>query len=146
MGSDYNWDLPSFDSGGGWTDTNNYDLGSSGAESSFGSGSSYSDNSSIPNFNDDSWYVDSTGGDVDTSMFDDIWGWVKSDQGVSVLGGAAKGLMSIWAADKANQLRKELAGAGGGSEAARLHDAQVARHNASINQPMDMGLIEYKRS
>lgn len=145
MASDYDWSLPSFDSdssGGGydltssgnesWTSSGGYDLGSSGE--SF-------------NFNDDDWYVDSTGGsvDVDTSIFDDIWGWVKSDQGVSVLGGAANAAFKLWQADKANEMRRQNAAAGGPS-AAELYDARVKRHNASINQPMDMGLVELKRS
>jgi len=144
MPSDYDWSLPStFDSG---SSGGGYDLTSTGDESSggydLGSGGGSFD------FNDDDWYVDSTGGgsaDVDTSIFDDIWGWVKSDQGVSVLGGAANAAFKLWQADKANEMRRQNAAAGGPS-AAELYDARVKTHNRSINQPMDMGLVELKRS
>ena len=138
MPSDYDWELPSFDSSG-------YDLTSSGDESGsydFGGGST-----SDFNFEDDDWYVDSTGGgaaDVDTSMFDDIWGWVKSDQGVSVLGGAASGALKLWLANQANEMRKSSSSASGPS-AAELYDARVKTHNASINRPMDMGLTKLVR-
>ena len=141
MASDYDWDLPSFDS----SDSSGYDLTSSGDESGsydFGGGST-----SDFNFEDDDWYVDSTGGgaaDVDTSMFDDIWGWVKSDQGVSVLGGAASGALKLWLANQANEMRKSSSGASGPS-AAELYDARVKTHNASINRPMDMGLTKLVR-
>jgi len=142
MASDYEWDLPLFDSGGSdWTDTNNYDLESSG------SGSDWTDTNNYDLGSDD-WYVDSTGGsdDSDTSVFSDIWGWVTSDQGVSVLGGAASGALKLWMANQANEMRKSSGGGGGGgSNAAELYDARVKKHNASINQPMDMGITRLVR-
>ena len=146
MPSDYDWDLPSFDSSDS-SESSGYDLTSSGDESGsydFGGGSA-----GDFNFEDDDWYVDSTGGgaaDVETSMFDDIWGWVKSDQGVSVLGGAAKGALQLWLANQAAELKKGSgAGGAGGPSAAELYDARVKTHNASINRPMDMGLTKLVR-
>ena len=148
MASDYDWSLPAADSGGGWSDTSNYNFNDSGGGSSLDSGSSYMDNSGSFDFNDDEWYVDSTsstdGTSVDTSIFDDLWGWVKSEQGTSVLGGAASAAFKLWQADQANKMRKELQQDSGPSDA-ELRDARVKTHNASINKPMNMGLVQYKR-
>lgn len=146
MASDYDWSLPAAEDTGGWSDTSNYNLEDSGGGSSLGSGSSYMDSSGSFNFNDDDWYVDSTssGTEVDTSMFDDLWGWVKSEQGTSMLGGAANAAFKLWQADMANKMRKELQQDSGPSDA-ELRDARIKTHNASINTPMNMGLVQYKR-
>lgn len=150
MSSDYDWSLPSLDdSSGGWSSSGGYDLTSSGESSSFSSPSS--DNSGGFNFSDDDWYVDSAGGsstDVDTSYMSDIWGWVKSDMGVGVLGGAASIATKLWLANKANEMKNSGASAANhdGLEIAKLRDARVGKHNESINRPMDMGLVNLKRT
>lgn len=137
MPSDYDWSLPSINDSGGGYDFSGNDSWTSNVDSAdvFGS-----DSPSTFSFDDLDWYVDSTSNGGDTSILDDVWAWVKSPQGTSVLGGAVNTVGKLWAASQANEMKKDE-----GPSAAELYDARVKAHNASINKPMDMGLLRYAK-
>lgn len=100
-------------------------------------------------FGDESWFVNSTGGgqggDSSSWLSDaagDVWDWLKTPQGTNVTSGAIKGLMEVWKQDLAERMKGNK---DDGPSAAELYDARVKVHNASINKPMDMGLVRFNR-
>lgn len=148
MTGDYTWEMPAFgetDYGGtSWKDTGNEAFFGGNSSSSYDLG-----DDSWFDFGDEAWYVDSTGGGQggDTSSWlsdaaGDVWDWIKSPQGTNVTSGAIKGLISVWQQDLAERMKGNK---DDGPSAAELHDARVKVHNASINKPMDMGLVRFNR-
>jgi hypothetical protein len=156
MPSDYDFSMPAFGSStsdtSGWS-SNNYSLSDS-SPSSWGGGqsASFGSDKDTFDFTSSEWYVDSTKTDTsgqggESSWLGDaaggVWDWLKSPQGTSVAAGAIKGLMGVWGADMANQMKGKPAEPD--HYEADLKDARVKAHNASINKPMNMGLINFKR-
>lgn len=165
MAGDYSWELPAWgdtDYGGtSWRDTGNEAFWGTGTQDSWEmSGANMGNSNMVSNdswydFGDESWYVDSTGGGKDSSVLSwmgdaagDVWSWLKTPQGTNVAFGTIKGLLDMWKTDLASRMKGNPSGGGGGgggSNAAELYDARVKMHNASINKPMDMGLVRFQK-
>ena len=153
MPSDYSYDLPAFtdnswSSDQSWTQSNNYSL-SDPQSSSIPSSSEYSkqDNWSEGWFTDSTSKTDQNAPSADSSTFDGVWKWLTSNQGASTAGGAAQALMQAWAASNASdakskesQLDRDAAMA-----IAMLKENRINRHNESINQPANLGLVNLRR-
>jgi hypothetical protein len=117
----------------------------------------------------DSWFADSLGGgnydwdNVDTggsedSIADDIWGWAKTDSGLSTIGGAITGVGNAWLTGKRDDKRNENNEANlrlkyslesdlarlmdelAGPSEAEIKDKRIGKHNASINRPMNLSV------
>lgn len=141
-------------SGGSYLgDYSNFSLESSGNES-------YMDN-----YETDSWFTDSFASTdkkadsaenytvdqankdaADSTWLDDVWGWVNTEVGAKTVAGGIGMLADLWGEEaKAKIAYKNGGGADDGPSAAELQDDRIAAHNESINKPMDMGLVKFKR-
>jgi hypothetical protein len=165
------WELPSL-ADDSWSDTgswsaaqnDSFELPSSYDQQTFAQqpDSQYLGNTDFSNAYQEDWYTDSlSGGEVDTSMFNDLWNWAKTNQGTSVLGGAVNQGMNLWKADLLNDMRDDndaarleiarmnnatqLEIANMQNEIAKRREDRVDKHNSSINTPMNMGITKLQR-
>jgi hypothetical protein len=143
-----NWEMPEFgsstDYGTPWKDTANDTFWGSSSQKSLPVGEE-----DWFDFSEGDWFVDSSsgsGGEESSWLGDaggEVWDWLKSPQGTNVAAGAIKGLMGVWQQDLAGRMKGQQQD--NGPSDAELRDARIKTHNASINKPMDMGLINFKR-
>ena len=100
--------------------------------------SSYGQNNSLSGSNgstanDWNWLVDTTDPSVNNGTWISVWNWLQSNQGSTITGTALKALLQQWQANQALANNPNIA-------IAKMQDARIREHNASINQTMDMGL------
>lgn len=139
-------------SSSGWKDTDSYSFSASQQPDSnvnLPEASTITDQWAQANQQDtlqgQNWFVDSfsnleDGDTTETDIFGDLWDWVLSEQGSSVMGGAVDGAIGVWLADKAEDINSSKA-----SKSAELYDARVKKHNRSINAPTTMNLRRFKK-
>lgn len=125
---DFDFSLPSFGDSGSWSDTSNYNLGSSNI------------NIYTP-VNDDWWSEPSQ--DTSSNIWDSVWGWANTEMGVNVLSGAIKAGASMIASDQNFKNQKEMIRLNNTDSAAKT--ARINIHNQSINTPMDLKLRNFKK-
>lgn len=156
--SSFSFDAPSGDFGGG-----GYDFGGSGNAWDNMSPSLSDNQIEVYKPDETDWFTDTTGSvDQDEgSWWGGVWDWATGDQGLAVLGGAAKGVMGLMREDqkydrsqrRASSRRGGRGGGGGGGgyaapakpSPAEIQDARYKRHDASINQHVDMGARKFKK-